>query len=519
MAKYADSISETVSSSDTFKAVVSGIVLTVDNVIQTWVGDAYVSANNLIMPGKMTISGNTVIKSAIVANNTPGTAGYYLRTSGTGIYWSPIAGVSLSGYATWSALTATNTAIRTLVNSTNTSLRTLVSDRLQVANASTLYATKVSDNAKLQVANAVATYATKVAPTTSGLHAHTGRATVSTNLTVSGNTITNTILSSDSNLGYKLNTTTKRQIFSAYGFDFYLDNGIITPITGSGKSRGAYGGQTATSWTVPAGVYYIYVKMWGAGGGGGSYGGWRQGSLGGAGGFSCGLVPVVPGESLTFIQGGRGNPNNGATGAYPDGGAASTGGGDSRYAAAGGGSSRLLVPSIHATIYTMIAGGGGGGGAVNGYACNSGGAGGGLIGQTGRISQYTGSDHPGKGGTQSAGGAAGTGSVTTGGAGSYLQGGTHQNANCYGGGGGGGYYGGGSGAYGNSNSMGGGGGGSGYIHANVIMGQTHMGSGSVTPFNWDPDYCAVGGTGSINDWGMGGDESGYGGPGLIIFYY
>jgi chorismate mutase len=60
--------------------------------------------------------------------------------------------------ATWAALTATNTAIRAL------------------------------DTAKLSVANAVSTYATKASPTTSGLLAHTGRATVSTNLAVSGNT-------------------------------------------------------------------------------------------------------------------------------------------------------------------------------------------------------------------------------------------------------------------------------------------------------------------------------------------
>ena len=40
----------------------------------------------------------------------------------------------------------------------------------------------------LQVANAVATYATKASPTTSGVLAHTGRATISTNLAISGNT-------------------------------------------------------------------------------------------------------------------------------------------------------------------------------------------------------------------------------------------------------------------------------------------------------------------------------------------
>ena len=69
-----------------------------------------------------------------------------------------IASVAVGGaFATWGSLTGTNTAIRTLV-----------SDRLQVANASTLYATKIS-------------------PTTSALFAHTGRATISTNLAVSGN--------------------------------------------------------------------------------------------------------------------------------------------------------------------------------------------------------------------------------------------------------------------------------------------------------------------------------------------
>ena len=64
----------------------------------------------------------------------------------------------IASRASWTGLTGTNTA-----------LRTLISDRLQVANASTLYATKAS-------------------PTTSGLLAHTGRATISTNFAVSGNT-------------------------------------------------------------------------------------------------------------------------------------------------------------------------------------------------------------------------------------------------------------------------------------------------------------------------------------------
>lgn len=132
----------------------------------------------------------------------------------------------LATKASWTALATTNTALRTLINDrlqvanavatyqtraieraalantnssiatqtsrinlintnltgTNTALRTLISDRLQVANASTLYATKSN-------------------PTTSGLLAHTGRATISTNLSVSGNTILSGTLVANSSAG------------------------------------------------------------------------------------------------------------------------------------------------------------------------------------------------------------------------------------------------------------------------------------------------------------------------------
>jgi len=77
----------------------------------------------------------------------------------SGVYANTVVDNSLLNLrATWAGLTATNTA-----------LRTLISDRLQVSNAATLYATKSN-------------------PATSGVLAHTGRATISTNLTVSGNT-------------------------------------------------------------------------------------------------------------------------------------------------------------------------------------------------------------------------------------------------------------------------------------------------------------------------------------------
>jgi hypothetical protein len=116
------------------------------------------------------------------------------------------------------------TLVNTNLTGTNTALRTLISDRLQVANAAAIYQTKAVERAalantnssiatqatrvtlvntnltgtntalrtlisdRLQVANAATLYATKISPTTSGLFAHTGRATISTNLTVSGNT-------------------------------------------------------------------------------------------------------------------------------------------------------------------------------------------------------------------------------------------------------------------------------------------------------------------------------------------
>jgi len=148
------------------------------------------------------------------------------------------AGGGGGGGASWSALTTTNTA-----------LRLLISDRLQVANAATTYQTKATeraalantnafiksqlantnlrvallntnltgtntairalDTAKLSVANAVSTYATKIAPTTSGLHAHTGRATISTNLAVTGNTtITGTLIHLSNNVTVVTNAGT-----------------------------------------------------------------------------------------------------------------------------------------------------------------------------------------------------------------------------------------------------------------------------------------------------------------------
>jgi hypothetical protein len=137
---------------------------------------------------------------------------------------SQLANTNTRVNAVWTGLTGTNTAIRAIITvdknnlqATNTALRLLIADRLQVANAAAVYQTKAIERAalantnirinavwtgltgtntsirslisdRIQVANAASLYATKANPTTNGLWAHTGRATISTNLDVSGNT-------------------------------------------------------------------------------------------------------------------------------------------------------------------------------------------------------------------------------------------------------------------------------------------------------------------------------------------
>ena len=90
--------------------------------------------------------------------------------------------------------------INTNLTSTNTAIRLLVSDRLQVANAA-------------------ATYATKESPTTSGVLAHTGRATISTNLTVSGNTVIGKLVANGSvgTAGYALKSNGSTVYWDAVG--------------------------------------------------------------------------------------------------------------------------------------------------------------------------------------------------------------------------------------------------------------------------------------------------------------
>lgn len=187
---------------------------------------------------------------------------------------------------------------------------------------------------------------------------------------------------------------------------------------------------SAADWTVPDGVGRIFVTAYGGKGQDGD-------ASGGSGGTVNGELSVTPGETLyiRFTSGGSSDGANGGDGA------------DIRR----GGTSL--------SDRAVVAGGGGSGGQE--ASSNAGGGDGGAdTGQDGADSNpVTG----GKGGTQSSGGAAGTGGDYNGTDGSFGQGGDGGSfLGSYSGSGGGGWYGGGGGGLNNGGNAGGGGGGSNY---------------------------------------------------------
>ena len=177
-------------------------------------------------------------KDIFLANSTIHLGAAQISATGSKILFNNEAAVSNSFLTSTfvtkaterAALANTNLAItnvKTGLTGTNTAIRTLVSDRLQVANAAVIYQTKATERAalantnasisnvktgltstntalrllisdRLQVANASTLYATKSDPTTSGLLAHTGRSTISTNLAVSGNTTISGLIANSS---------------------------------------------------------------------------------------------------------------------------------------------------------------------------------------------------------------------------------------------------------------------------------------------------------------------------------
>ncbi|MCC6600071.1 MAG: immunoglobulin domain-containing protein [Crocinitomicaceae bacterium] len=275
------------------------------------------------------------------------------------------------------------------------------------------------------------------------------------------------------------------------------------PYVFNGKQVFSYTG-SSQNFTVPSCATQIYVKLWGAGGGGDN----DNGRYGGAGAFVSGYLPTTPGQNLSVIVAGRGvqNGTNNVSGGF--GGGGNTGTSAQYKGASGGGRSAIQLSGTE----LVTAGGGGGAGGVNNYDAYGGG-GGALNGANGG-----GSDGGyGRGGTTTAGGA--SGSVgNPGGVGSFLQGGqggsTTGSGSAGGGGGGGGYYGGGGGSGSNSgfNGEGGGGGGSSYT-ANLssvinIAGQSNSTSGTNIG---DVDYAS-----GISN---GGPTNNAGGHGRVVIYW
>ena len=361
----------------------------------------------------------------------------------------------------------------------------------------------------------------------------TGGATVTGAMYVGGDTTAAANATVGSYLSVVANGTFSSYITAASGMGLKYANTVMTvqPIFSvpPGKSKATFLCTGANqSWTVPAGVTSILVKLWGAGGGGGN-GSWGWASRGGGGGHTIAILPVTPGQVLGIVvgQGGQTNYAGGQTPNYGGGGGLYSNG-DNRYCGGGGGYCGVFSSTTisQATAFAIAGGGGGGGSSRAGWG-NWGGAGGGLTGQAGKSSydgRYTSGGGP---GTQSAGGAPGLSQSTVGGGSGALVGGYggHQ---AYGGGGGGGYFGGGGGGYYETNTMGGGGGGSGYIASSAYFGMTFAGNEFNPALYEDSDLPKT--YDGYNNWAqyaVGGDAviqsaqytSAGGGSGFCVIYY
>lgn len=219
------------------------------------------------------------------------------------------------------------------------------------------------------------------------------------------------------------------------------------------------------SWTVPAGVTLIYIECFGAQGG-------NAGSnFGGKGGKVSCSMPVTPGQVLYITVGGQSVNQTAVYGYGGNGGTATSYG---TFARAGGGLSGISSADPITQTNAFVIAAGGGGCTASLYAAN-GGAGGGINGIA-ASSSYGGTPTRGGGGTQSAGGVAGSavdpqtinptaGSAINGGNGGTVSG---LSAGWNGGGGGGAGYFGGGGAAGGGNAQGSGGGGSSWTSSSCL---------------------------------------------------
>lgn len=177
----------------------------------------------------------------------------------------------------------------------------------------------------------------------------------------------------------------------------------------------AYNGSVSNYTTMCRGKHTLTV--WGA----------QGGNTGGKGGYSTGVVNLNENMNLYIYVGGQGS--KGSTGGFNGGGTTGSGGGS------GGGASDIRIGTDSLAARVIVAGGGGGKGQDS---CAAGGVGGGTTGG-GSASQSSCGTQAG-GGTQTAGGAKGIYSGTSGAnTGTFGKGGNASDGNYDGGGGGSGY--------------------------------------------------------------------------------
>lgn len=234
------------------------------------------------------------------------------------------------------------------------------------------------------------------------------------------------------------------------------------------------------TWTVPAGVTYVFIEAFGAQGGSGGT------NVGGRGGKITCTLPVTPGQVLFITVGGQSTNQTALYGFGGNGGVATSYG---TFARAGGGLSGVSSANPITQANAFLIAGGGGGTPTSSFA-GAGGASGGLDGLAGS-SIYGGVSTRGGGASQTSGGVAGTpydsntilpttGSAIFGGEGGTVSG---ISPGWNGGGGGGaGYFGGGGGA-GGGNAQGSGGGGSSWTSPSCLnvqnIGDINTGHGYV----------------------------------------
>jgi hypothetical protein len=282
--------------------------------------------------------------------------------------------------------------------------------------------------------------------------------------------------------------------FLVQGFEFELNDGLLTPLNANlERVVFSYTGKEQVL-PIPAGVEWIFVKLWGAGGGSGKAGSWNHGADGGGGGHTRGLFKVIPNESLTIVVGSGGTTAGGNTTTIYGGGGTNQGAKEplevNSYGGHGGGYCGVFRASVSQAYALAIAGGGGGGGASRDRVGNHGGAGGGRSGQRGASPFDEKFSAGGGGGTQTIDGGKG-GKLTfsdarPGGDGIALCGGVSA-VPCWSGAGGGGYFGGGGGAYHPPRTKGGGGGGSGFTVPGGLLTGTYTGCFRLPAYFWDPD--------------------------------